>query len=91
MKRQLKTSDNTILKSFVGEGELWDKLAHRGSGYSNFMNLMKMLDSSLPPETHILVTLSDFPHTFHPIKGHKVWLLRKMPEVIIKLDKLLQD
>jgi hypothetical protein len=36
-------------------------------------------------------------HTFRlfkhisPWKGYKEWLLRKMPEVIIKLDKILKD
>jgi hypothetical protein len=40
---------------------------------------------------------SNMGHTFRlflhisPYKGHKGWLLRKMPEVIIKLDKRLKD
>jgi hypothetical protein len=49
-----------------------------------------MMDSSLPPVTHIRVTLSDF-LTHFTLKQHKGWLLRKMPEVRITLDKMLKD
>jgi hypothetical protein len=51
---------------------------------------MKMIDSSLPPVTHIWVPLSDF-FTHLTIKKHKGWLLRKILEVRIKLDKMLKD
>jgi hypothetical protein len=58
--------------------------------WQHFVNLMKMIDSSLPSVTHIWVTLSNFfPH--FTLKGYKEWLLREMPEVIIKPDKMLKD
>jgi hypothetical protein len=41
-----------------GKGALWDKLAHRGSG-NNAHEFDENIDSSLPPVTHIWVTLSD--------------------------------
>ncbi len=43
-----------------GGGWLWDKLANREVEKQHFMNLTKMIDSSLSPVTHIWVTLSDF-------------------------------
>jgi hypothetical protein len=55
------------------------------------MDLMKMIDSSQLPVTHIWVTLSDFFLHISPLKGHKGQLLRKMPELRIKLDKMIQD
>jgi hypothetical protein len=45
---------------------------------------MKMIDFSLLPVTYILGTFSDFLKTHFTIKGHKGWILRKMPDVTIK-------
>jgi hypothetical protein len=42
---------------------------------------MNMIDSSL---SYFFLHISSS-------KGYKEWLLRKMPEVIIKLDKMLKD
>jgi hypothetical protein len=54
-------SGNTIFHSLAGEeGVLMDKLAHGGSGNSNTFEFDENLDSSLPPVTHIRVTLSEF-------------------------------
>jgi hypothetical protein len=87
-----KRQCNTIFQSLLGGGRaLWDKLAHRGSGNGNiFVNLMKMIDSSLPSVTHIWVTLSDF-FTHFTLKRIPRMAFKKIPEVIIKLDKMFQD
>jgi hypothetical protein len=52
---------------------------------------MKVIDSSLPPVTHIWVTLSGFFLHISPLKGHKGWLLGNMLEIIITLDKIHKD
>jgi hypothetical protein len=51
----------------------------------------KRMTSSLPVVTNILVTLSDFLTTYFTLKRTQRMALKKMPEVIIKLDKILQD
>jgi hypothetical protein len=79
-----KMSCNTISYS-LGQGSLWNKLAHRDTGNSNTAILIKKIDSLLSPMTHILVTLSGFFLHISPKKRHKLWLLRKLPEVRIKL------
>jgi hypothetical protein len=64
----LATPFSTVV-SFFGGGGLWDKWARRGSGnYQQFMHLMKMIDSSQPPVTHMRFTLSDFFFTHSTIK-----------------------
>jgi hypothetical protein len=57
------------------------------------MNLMKMIDSSLPLVTHTYMghTHSQTFYTFHHKTGHEGWLLRTMLEVRIKLDKMIKD
>jgi hypothetical protein len=59
-KWQCKMSGNTIFQSlFGGGGSLWDKLVHRVAEMAT-VNVMKMIDYSLPSVTHIRVTLLDF-------------------------------
>jgi hypothetical protein len=48
------------------------------------MNLMKMIDSSQPPVTHIYATLSGLFYTFHRKMTQRI-AYEKMPEERIKL------
>ncbi len=55
----------------LGGGGLWDKLTHGGSGNSNTWELMKIIHSSLPLVTHLVLV-----HTlkrFHTIYVKKKW------------------
>jgi hypothetical protein len=55
-----------FLEPCGGSGPLWDKLAH-------FVNLMKMIVSSLPSVTHTVYRshFQTFFYTFHHKKRHK--------------------
>ncbi len=48
---------------------------------------MEMIDSSLPCMGHISQT---FQH-ISPEGGHKRWLLREMPKIRLKFDKMLKN
>jgi hypothetical protein len=59
-------------------GVLWDKLDLRGTvvEIATLYDLMKMIDSSLPPVTHIWVTLSDL-FTHFTIKSTERMVFKK--------------
>jgi hypothetical protein len=84
-------SSNTIFHS-LGGGGMWDKLAHKSTVVKiailhEFDANDRFFTTSCDPYRWV----TDFILHISPIKGHKEWLVKKMPEVKIKLDKLLKD
>jgi hypothetical protein len=82
----------TQLSTSWGGGAKCDKLAYRGSGNSSTLEFDEndgFLTASLGPcMGH---TLRLFLYTFHLKKDTKESFWKKMPEVRIELDKMLQD
>jgi hypothetical protein len=66
----------------AGTGGLWDKLAH--SGPIHFMNLMKIIGVYMSHTSSLFFT-------HFTIKRTQRMAFKEMPEVIIKLDKMLKD